>query len=125
MEIDGYHRWVFSHFAAMCSVFAARNKVHIPTVEQLDFSIGMSMQHPDREYFEFEGGNVFSWKSENLSEAQKENMYKMVVENIINGDLTPRQALPTLYHNLILAEAIKGNRRSSVVRYLELCKSQG
>lgn len=128
-EVDGYSQWMFMQFAALCSMYAVYRKVDIPSVVDLNFDIGVGIVRegvvvpdPDRHYFEFDGGNVFSLNLQSLSEEQKENVYKMITSSVINGNLAPRQALPTYYHNLILAEAIKGNRSSTVVRYLELCK---
>jgi hypothetical protein len=125
-EIDGYQRWMFSQFAAMCSVFAVGSKLNIPSVSDLEFSTspgivrdGVVVPDPEREYFEFEGGNVFSWSNKNCTEDQKENLYKMITENVVSGNIVPKQILPLFYHNQILAEAIKGNRKSTLVQYLE------
>lgn len=73
-----------------------------------------------REYFEFSGGNVFSWSTKNITEEQKNCLYSMIVDNVIRGYVVPKQKLPDFYHNQILAEAIKGNRSHSVLQYLEL-----
>jgi hypothetical protein len=89
-------------------------------VLKIDLNEMMLKKEDDREYFSFDGGNVFSWKTKNVSEAQKESLYQMVVANIIKGILRPMQKLPDYYHNQILAEAIKGNRNKCVVEYLEL-----
>jgi hypothetical protein len=126
-EIDGYQHWMFGQFAAMCSVFAVGSKLNIPSVSDLEFSTtpgivreGVVVPDPDRQYFEFEGGNVFSWSTRNCTEEQIENLYKMVVENVVAGNLVPKQILPKFYHNQVLAEAIKGNRKPTLLKYLEL-----
>jgi len=89
---------------------------------KIDLSEMMLNKEDDREYFSFDGGNVFSWKTKDVSEEQKESLYQMVVTNIIKGVLRPLQKLPEFYHNQILAEAIKGNRNKCIVEYLELKK---
>lgn len=129
-EIDGYSQFMFMQFAAMCSIYAVSRKANIPSVVDLNFDIGVGivrngvvMQDPERQYFEFEGGNVFSWSTKNCTEEQIENLYKMITENIIGGNIIPKQILPSFYHNQILAEAIKGNRNSTVVKYLERVKN--
>jgi len=126
-EIDGYYRWMSLQIIALLS-----QRDGLPHFDQLECNLsvgvvreGVVVPDPEREYFEFDGGNLFSWSTKNLSEHQRESMYKLVTDNIINGTLVAKQALPSIYHNLILAEAIKGNRSSTVVRYLELCKSSG
>jgi hypothetical protein len=72
-----------------------------------------------KEQFEFDGGNVFSYSTKNVTEEQREALYKMVADSTIKGFLCPKQRLPDYYHNLILAECIKGNRQATVVRYIE------
>lgn len=73
-----------------------------------------------KEYFEFSGGNVFSWSTKNTTEEQKNNLYAMIVDNIIKGYVVPKQRLPDFYHNQIMAEAIKGNRNQSILLYMKI-----
>lgn len=80
----------------------------------------MLKKQEDHEYFEFDGGNVFSWNTKKVTKEQEETLYQMVVNNIIKGVLRPMQKLPAFYHNQIMAEAIKGNRNRCIVEYLEL-----
>ncbi len=89
---------------------------------KIDLVEKMVVKEEGREYFSFDGGNVFSWSTKKVSEDQKKALYEMVVKNVIDGVLNPMQKLPEYYHNLILAEAIKGNRANTVVKYLELKK---
>lgn len=89
-------------------------------IVQIDLSLMMLKKQKGHEYFSFDGGNVFSWKTKDVSEEQKKALYQMVVDNIIKGVLRPLQKLPDYYHNQILAEAIKGNRKLTVIEYLEL-----
>jgi len=112
-EIDGYYRWMFGRFAAMLYEYrdpsTDQSRIGlIPSVSDLEFSTspgivreGVVVPDPDREYFEFEGGNVFSWSNKNCTEEQKENLYKMVTENVIDGNLVPKQILPSFYYNQI------------------------
>lgn len=76
----------------------------------------------DKEYFEYGDGNVFSWSTKNLTQSQLDGLYQMIVENIKSGIVVPKQRLPDFYHNQILAEAIKGIRNKSILRYMEITK---
>jgi hypothetical protein len=73
-----------------------------------------------REEFLFLGKNLFSCDIDSLPQSRQDIVYQMIVNSIISGAVTPRQRLPVYYHNLIVAEAIKGVRNSCVVEYLEL-----
>jgi hypothetical protein len=116
-NIDGYHRYVFGQIA---NLFATMNPQDQISITSMDVEILPVAEKPDREYFEFEGGNVFSWSTKNLSESQRDSLYKMLADNIIKGILIPRQRLPDYYHNLVMAEAIRGNRNPSIIRYIEM-----
>lgn len=82
--------------------------------------MGAFVQDPDREYFEFDGGNEFSLSTKDCSEEEKDRLYRMVITNVIGGVFVPKQILPPLYHNLIMAEAIKGNKKTTILKYLTL-----
>lgn len=119
--LDGYTRFVFMKVVALFVQHEAfGEKTDLTT---LDIQVFSPKDELDREYFEFDGGNMFSWSTKNLSEENKESLHKMIAENLIKGNLLPRQKLPSFYHNLILAEAIKGNRNSCITKYVELTES--
>lgn len=76
------------------------------------------MDTVSKEYFEFSGSNIFSFSTKNQTTEQLDPLYTMIVNSVVMGILCPKQRLPEKYHNLILAECIKGNRQPSILKYL-------
>ena len=114
----------FSRIPEIAKIFemilVPKTRQTILSLLKVDIMINSLSPSNDREYFEFNGGNVFSWSTKNADEEYKKCLYEMIVFNVIRGYLVPKQRLPEQYHNLILAEAIKGNRNNSIIKYMEL-----
>ena len=74
-------------------------------------------------------GVYFGWSTEDgvgvynlneIKEETKKTLFEMASEGLVEGFRVPHQRLPDYYHNLVLAEGIKGNTNKCLVKYLEL-----